>query len=189
MPGLTERTLALRALRQVSALFRPQPGADSPVCSGSIRSASATQISLQHRSFRLRKSGETALQTPAVPIKAGAARTLAAGAARDGERLQRSPFPETPGRACVPVGSGASPEGPQRCALREARTFTSFRFSLSRFALRSERRDPPGIAGNESNSRETDKLLVASLIFHCVARQCGSHSVPERFTPKTGRTH
>ena len=38
------------------------------------------------RSFRLRKSVETALQTPAVPIKAGAARTLAAGAARDGER-------------------------------------------------------------------------------------------------------
>ena len=66
-PGITERTLALRALRQVSALFSPQPGADSSVCFGSIHSASATQISLQHRSFRLRKSDETALQTPAVP--------------------------------------------------------------------------------------------------------------------------
>ena len=66
-PGFTERTLALRALRQVSARFCPQPGADSSVCYGSNRSASATQISLQHRSFRLRKSGETALKTPAVP--------------------------------------------------------------------------------------------------------------------------
>ena len=90
-PGITERTLALRALRQVSALFSPQPGADSSVCFGSIHSASATQISLQHRSFRLRKSDETALQTPAVP-KYWQVRLAI------GERLQRSPLkdPETP---------------------------------------------------------------------------------------------
>ena len=87
---------------------------------------------------------------------AGAASTLVASllatANAYSARLSKTP---NAGRACVPVGSGASPEGPQHCALREARTFTSFRFSHSRFALRPERRDPPGIAGNESNSRAT----------------------------------
>jgi len=34
-----------------------------------------------------------------------------------------------------------------------------------------------------SNRRETVQLLVAPLIFHCAS------SVPERCTPKTGRTH
>jgi len=47
---------------------------------------------------------------------------------------------------------------------------------------------------DRSNSRETGQLSVVSLIFHCVARlnacgaATGSHFVPERYTPETGRT-
>jgi hypothetical protein len=55
-PGLTERTLALRALRQVSALFRPAPVPDSPALRPlNFSSASASQIALPLRPFRSRK--------------------------------------------------------------------------------------------------------------------------------------
>ena len=142
-----------------------------------IAGAARTSIALHSEVV---KSNETVKATRGRPQFDGrCCKHLVASLLAIGERLQRSPHKDPERRPGLRPGRLQT----QRCALREARTFTSFRFSLSRFALRPARRDPPGIAGNERNSRETAQLLVVSLIFHCAS------FVPERFTPKTGRTH
>ena len=87
-PGFTEPTLSLRALRQASARFRPRPDRTPQL---SDRSTSLPRTAAQTLSFRsvgrkLARPDETG-RTPMMAVS----KDLAADAARDGERLQRSP--------------------------------------------------------------------------------------------------
>jgi len=111
------------------------------------------------RSFRLRKSVETALQTPAAP------KIMAAGAARDRLTLTALASPRTP--------AGSSSRSAPDSALRASRGVNGSQVRRSRYLA-------PG--ARQAKSSKTGQLLVASLIFHYAS------FVPERFTPKTGWT-
>ena len=191
-PGITERTLAL--LRRAKY---PHCSAHSRERTRQFASAPFTQLPLHRFRSSTAHSACANLTRPLYKLRLSPKPDLVATANAYSARLTKTP---NAGRAFVPVGSGASPEGPQRCALREARTFTSFRFSHSRFALRPERRDPPGIAGNERNSPRashgqgtrnivgTDQLSIASqatllkLARPPVKLQIGPR--PQRWTPR-----